>query len=908
MAPHAPDQSDESARLHVCVRLLAGGAAALPEERIRAVRTLAAAPAHPIWERGLLQGMFDPDEPVRRACRDACAERLELLEARPAQQDAFLNLLLSACFTPHRAALAESYAALLHVVADALLARPLRYEHHRSRLLLHAACSQPGRAHPPFALALGQVLQRFAEEGGRSDTAVVRALQEQQRLRTYRQPGAPPAVLLLYLRVDRQLAPAQVQPELLLSYAALLAHADEPPEVAAQACANLCAWLAERPQAAACSPDLVLQAAHAAGGRPWSLLPDALRLQLEVAAALCRSRQTPGDLPALLCERYGFRDDEAPALHALAALARLPVLRARLPELCAGLRGLLPQRHSPAFWTAALDALGAMLTGLDEQPATAGIEPRFQRLIYVHRATWRTGAHDRALRELLRDLSAAPTLPPEPRLRAWRMLLMCVPHDPAERRELYGAGCACPHGERLAVSLEAAAQTCQRPVWWLVQGLWDGLAAGDAQTPGRRERLTLVCRLFAALRQPAAVERHDERCPPMLGLALDDPDALVRAEARRALLEAGLPAALEAEEQLRALGAQERSLGRLDEQRRALEQARDSTYRLLLQAERRAQDLERQRQNLEREQQRVEEDLTREVRGREDVLRKLEAARREAEQARHIQRIQIATLLEQSRALSERMALEEDSLQEIRIQNHLRGRKLAELERDLRELEADHEQINRRVRSASDGPAAQRLLEQREQIRQSLTECAGAIQQAHTTIEHKAQVLRTAQARLEALQEERRGLLRQHRALKQTFDQLDSQLAARQQQQREAQSLLDEARARQRAQIAAHQQRLLVCAEQLSQARAAQEAAEREQARLAHELGRNEHERQRYSAEAHAARERVQLLLRRAGAEISAADQAADALQQQIEQKTWTQQELFALGMGCLAFALQRKP
>lgn len=909
MAPHAPDESDASsvsARLHACVRLLAGGATALPEERIQAVRTLATAPAHPSWERGLLQGLVDPDEPVRRACRQACVERLALLEARPEQQDAFLNLLLSACFTPHRAALSESYAALLHVVADALLARPLRYEHHRSRLLLHAASSQLGRVHPPFALALSQVLQRFAEESSRSDTAEVRALLERQRLRTYQQPGAPAAVLLLYLRADRHLALAQIQPELLLAYAALLAHGSAAPQVITELCANLCVWLAERPSPAMTSPALVIEAARAASGRPWSLLPVPLRLQLEVAAALCPGQPTPGDLLTLLCERYAFCDDETVALRALAALACLPVLRMRIPELCAALREPLLQQRSPAFWAAALDVIGTLLTGLDEQPATAGIEPRFRRLMYVHRPGWRIGAHDLALRDLLRQLSTGPALPSDLRLRAWRMLLACIPHDLAERRQLYAQGCARHDEERLAVSLELAAQTCQRFVWWQVQGIWSGLTVGDAQTPGRRQRLTLVCQLFAALRQPAAVERHDERCPPMLGLALDDPDPLVRTAARQALQAAELTAALEAEEQLRALGAQERSLVQLDDQRRALEQTRDSNYRVLLQAQQRTQDLERQRQHLEREQQRIEEELTREVRWREETLHKLEAVQREAQQKLHVQRIQLETLLAQVNSLTERIDLEEDRLREIRILKDLQDRQRVELERDQKELEALHANQTQRLRSAPDEATVQELLAAREQTRQDLTECAAEIQTRREQVEAKVRLLRVVSAQVDVLQEERNGLLRQHQVLKQALRQSAGQLATCQQQQREAQAQLDEAYAHKRSQLAAHQQRVLACEEQWRQASGALDHAEREQARLVADLGRNEHERSRSSAEAQLARERVQVLLKRASAAIDAADQAADALQQQIEQKTWTQQELFALCMGCLESALRR--
>ena len=906
MPPHGPDETDESARLHASVRALASGPAALTDERLLAAQRLAYAPAHPSWERGLLLGLLDPEEAVQQACRDACVQRLEWLEAWPDQQDAFLGRLLTACFTRHRAALSGSYAALLHVIADALLARPLRYEHHRARLLLHVTRPHIGLAHPPFALALSQVLQRFAEEGSRSDTAVVRALQETQRLQTYRQPGAPPAVLLLYLEADRRLAPAQVQTELLQAYAALLDHASEQPTVVAELCANLRGWLAEHPSQGSLSRTLLCEAVKAAGGRAWTLLPAPLRLQLEVAATLCAGPDSPGDLLTVLRERYSLCDDEALALHGLGVLARLPVLRARIPELCAFLRDPLLDQRSPAFWSAALDLVAGLLTGLDSQPVAVGIELWLQRLLHVQRPRWRVGEYDRALRDLLRDLSASPRLPRDLRLRAWRLLLEAAPHDRAELQRLYAEGCASPDEERLEVSLEVAAQTCQRSVWWQVERLWAGLTAGDMDTPGRRARLALVCRLFGATRQPGAVERRGGRVAPMVGLALDDPDPQVRAYARQALLEAGQSAALEAEEQLRTLSEQERALGQLDEQRQALERQRDTNYPVLLQADARVQELERQRQNLERERQRIEADTNRDILLHEDRQRKLSISVKELDQKLHDQQLQIEIIqTELKRVLDENVAREADRV-EIERQMNVLKREITDLLWHRKDLIAIDVNLAQQLTLAPDETIGQDLLDKRGHVRQELARDNEQLQRDQERWRLKHRTLGALIAQLKALEDEENNLRRVQRTHWQAYRLLAEQKSVQQQQQRSAEAQLDEARAQQRSQIAGHEQRMRVCAEHLSEARGAQARAEREQARLVHELGRNEEARRRFSAEAQAARERAQMLLRRASDEIGAADEAAAGQQERLEQQLWTQQELFVLCMGCLELALRR--
>lgn len=906
MPPHGPEETNESRRLHASVRALAGGAASLTDERLLAVQRLACAPAHPSWERGLLLGLHDPEESVQKACRDACAKRLVWLEAWPEQQDAFLGRLLAACFAPHRAALSGGYAALLHVIADALLERPLRYEHHRSRLLLHVTRPHIGLAHPPFALALSQVLQRFADESSRSDSAVVRALQETQRLRTYHQPGAPPEVLLLYLEADRCLAPAQVQIELLQAYAALLAHAADQPAVVAQLCGNLCGWLAERPSLSNLSRMLLYDALKAAGGRAWTLLPAPLRLQLEVAAALCAGPDTPGDLVAVLRERSTLCDDEALALHTLRVLARLPVLRTRLPELCAYLRDQLLGQRSPAFWSAALDLAAALLTGLDSRPVAVGIEPWLQRLLHLQRPRWHVGERDQELRALLRDLSASAMLPRDLRLRAWRMLLEAAPHDRAELQQLYAEGCAGVDGERLEVSLEAAAQTCRRSVWRQVERLWDGLTAGGAETPGRRARLALVCRLFEATRQPAAVERRSGRAAPMIGLALDDPDLQVRLLARQAIVEAELPSALEAEEQMRTLGEREQALGQLDEQRRALEVERDTNYQTLLQTERRVQELERQRQNLERERQRIEEDSTRDIQQREALLRKVVAASREADQKLHEQHIQIDIIQAECKRVAEAIAAREADRLEIERQMAVLKGEITERLWHRKNLIAIETDLARELGAESDEMILQEIWGKQIRVRQELADCGEELRHMRERWQLKSQALSAMGAQLGGLEQEQVQLQRLHRTHRQTYRQLAEQKSVQQQRQLSDEAQLDEARARLRHQIADHEQRLRACAEHLSEARGAQARAEREQSRLAHALGRNEDERRRFSAEAQAARERVLVLLRRASAEIGAADAAAAEQQERLEQQIWTQQELFVLCMGCLELALRR--
>ncbi len=889
-----PPPTDEATRLQASVRTLASGTARLLDERLRAVRALAEAPALPVWERGLLLALGDPKPEVRNLCLQLCRERLIRLEADPDRQDGFLRHLLEACFTPHRAEQSATYAELLRLTTDALLARPLHHEHHRSLLLLGATKLQFTRTHAPFAAELTRALKRFAEESERSDTLVVQRIQDRQKLRAYTTPGTPADVLTIYLEADSGLAPDLPDADLLEAYAGLLAQAPGPGAVLHLLLDNLRAWLYDAPQRGHLPPQLLVYALRAGKGERRGALPPALRRQLLVGQALAGGPEAPGDLLSALQHSYTYIDDPSVAPRLMDLLARLPHTRARIPQLCDYLSDPGLQTMPPSFWSGALGLLDALATGLAEQPTRGLFAPEMERLVRPQRAAWQIGARDIALRRLLERLAGSAFLPAELRLRAWRTLLRTLPQDQNERQRLYAESMASLDDARLPVALEAAADGRQRPVWRHVAQLWPELTAGDAHTSGRAERLRLVCRLYAAVRDPAAVAHQGDRTPPLLALALDDPDPEVRVAAGRALDDAGLAPALEYEQQRRRLNQQELEALHLERVERNLEAELAQCRRLLEQQRQQRQQLDHARQTLERKHRQAIDNLGHQI-------NLLESERRSAETNLRTCENQLARLGQEIHSLDSRMdsdsaalAAEHDQIARLTQLLSDLAIEATRLEQHCAALHDERGQVRRRLdRLPQNSPVSQKHLAWLERSDEELDRCERRIattgRQSRLT-QHQIGLASERHTLLksdyETLQRERRRHLRQHGMLRDHAEQL----------RRRLDQILgneEQIRAEEQGRQTEHEGRI----EQLAQAqrRTEQQIGEQEhrQAQLGEALHSSQQRREQLDDATQAGRRRAIELLKRAGDAVSRADQRAEEDQLRHENTCWVEQELF---------------
>ncbi|GAB4205169.1 MAG: hypothetical protein OHK0022_30960 [Roseiflexaceae bacterium] len=886
--------TDESTYLQASVRTLASGRTRLLDERLQAVRTLAEAPALPVWERGLLLALNDPKQEVRASCLRVCRSRLARLEPAPEQQDAFLTHLLEACFTPHRAELSETYAQLLGLITDALLERPLRYEHHRSLLLLGATKLQFTRTHAPFAAALTTALKRFAEEGTRSDTLVVQRIQDRQKLRAYKTLGTPVEVLRIYLEADSALAPGQIGADLLEAYAALLAQMPRPEPVLRLLLGNLRAWLHDTPQRGRLPPQLLLQALRAAKGEHWDALASPLRRQLLVGQALAGGPDAAGDLLAALRNGYTYVDDASVAPQIMDLLARLPASRARIPELCDYLSDPGLQTRPAAFWSGALALIDALATGLAEHPTRTLFAPDMERLVQPQRAAWQIGARDIALRRLLERLAHNPALPAELRLHAWRTLLRTLPQDRSERQRLYAESLAAPDDARLPIALEAAAEDRQRFVWRHVARLWPDLIAGEAQTPGRTERLRLACRLYAVVRDPAAVAHQGEKTPPLLALALDDPDQQIRAAARQALDDAGLAPVLEYEEQRRRLDQQElASLGLEQEERELIGQIERGQQQLEQQRQLRQQ-LEHALRTLERKHQHAIDNLGHQ-------LSLLDSERRSVETNLHTCENQLARQQQTIQSLDSRLesdsaalAAERDQIDQlIELQANL-AVETTRLEGRYADLYSEREQVRRRLeRLPEHSTRFQKHLDWMEWSREKLGHYERQIASNGRQVRLTQHQIDQARERHLLLTSGHETLQRDRRRHQRQFDILHGIAEQQRRKLSQVRVGIEQIHAEEQRLLAEHQQQTGQIGQK--QRRTEQQIAdlEREQGQLSDRLHTNQQRRDKLDAATRAGRQRAITLLERAGAAVQQADQRAEEEQIRHENARWVEQELF---------------
>jgi hypothetical protein len=555
------------------------------DERLSALRWLRTAPPEPIWLRTLIIGLLDADAVVRSECRRICAERLAELDGHPELQDRFLGELLERCFIRHSANSSRSedsgstFAALLDDIVEFLLLRPFAYEHYRSLLLLRACDMRFTSSSASFAQALAHCHRRLANEGQRSDTDIVHQLLSYQKLRAYREPSTHETLLQDYLIQDRSLPLDQLDNALLSGYAALLrSHARNKNGVLAML-QNLQAWLRQLPHKAVQLRPIIERVMQEVG-RSVPNLPSTVQLQIKSGVALAPGPSHPDDFLRSLQTYYTFDGNGEIGQAVMQALAYLPQLRARLPELYDYLSDPALRSLPASFWTGALHLIASLVTGLDDYVSDAlsiTSEENWRLTARRMRTEWQIALRDVPIRTFLRQLSFNREFDPAVRSLAWRTLLESLPQDDRERAKLFEAGLAASWDDLFLVSIDVARANYQRHIWRALEQQWNRLTEGDAQTPGRRQNLRQICRALGVLRIGDTVRSQPSRLPPLIELALDDPDVEVRQAATQAIAEASLGVALQAEllrRQIQRLREQitelEGRLQQLDQQHRQL--------------------------------------------------------------------------------------------------------------------------------------------------------------------------------------------------------------------------------------------------------------------------------------------------------------------------------------------------
>ncbi|MEN9934290.1 MAG: hypothetical protein RLZZ387_869 [Chloroflexota bacterium] len=885
MIADTPPRSEDAADLSAAVRTIAAGTA--PDaDRLAAVRRLRRAPPDLRWRRALVTALADLDRGVRDEARRACLDLVDALDQDRARQGDLIGELLDACLSYRNDATADTRAELLLEIVALLVRPPAAHPHHRARILAHAAGEGLLRQPPQVALALLRALHRLAEDQQSGESAAARALDERQRRRLFVTPGTPAPLLELYLRRDSALDPAAVQPGLLREYAALLATAPHTPAALALL-RNLCRWLHEAPRATAQWRTLLPDAVRASQGADLAALEPRVRLQILAGAALLGGSGAPGDLLGTLRAHYTFADDRSAAELGLRALARLPQLRARIPELCTYLGDPATAAAGEVFWDAALDLLHSLATGLSET-APLALQGRSAGDRWPTRLGWQIAARDHRLRRLLAELSERAALPPSARAASWRTLLLTVPQSGEERAELYAAGLRDVDSERFLPTLAAAGETCEREVWRHIAAIWDELTAGDAGTADRRERLLAICRLFGRICPPDAVEPQAGAAPPMIALAQSDPDPAVRRAAEEVLRDAGLAVGLE------------------------YEQRRAALARLRVEAERLHDEAER----LGREHAAVDERRAGLASELADLSQRIAAQRQEREELNQTHSVRLreyelslpATLREREAIGGEQQA-HETSIVRLRadIARNTRERqaKQARLNADQRAaatLEMHLEELRQQQRPLSwasvrlwaswlggrqrGQPTHEQLQREQETAEQQLADLRAEIDRLTLEIEEGAAQERRWQAELEG---HGRGSRQNEARLRELEEE-------RQRQQRR----LEEEKSTYRTRLEAFEYQISRLGFQQNTVRHKLEDAEREQRAKEDELRRHEgraSQLREQAAEATDAEERLRGEARRATA---TADTQAARVQAQLRHETWRGQEISILYTACI--------
>ncbi len=496
-------------------------------EAVAAVEALAQAPDDPGQDRIMLAGLAHREESVREASLPACLQRLERLG--PEAQARFLRHLLDFCVLDLSPDTQAARSRLLGLLGPWLLERPLDpgLEPHRSRLLSLARDLTYLHGQEPMAELVVRFQTRLAGEATRSDNQVAARLLRLRRFSVYATSGSAESTLLGYLRCDQEVSALALDPEWFAAYRDLLrvqapGHA---PAALLQALQNLQRWLADLTR-----PLEELQ--RAAHGVPWEELARPAFLHLVAHEQLLPGAQAVDDLLVLLRTRFTHAGGDQALEAGFRVLACLPGLRDRAGELCAYLGSDGMRTASVPTWSAALDLIGALTTGLSELEPGPALPEQTRRW----RGRQEILAADRELRQLLLNLSRNAAMPGEVRRQAWETLLACVPPD---RLDLYLQGL---QGDLFFPSLAVAGRTHQREVWGVLEALLPQLTADEPGQP-RRTRLTQVCTLAERLRPYEAARRGG----PLLTLALDDPDPELRQVARNSLHRAGFSAELERE-------------------------------------------------------------------------------------------------------------------------------------------------------------------------------------------------------------------------------------------------------------------------------------------------------------------------------------------------------------------------
>jgi predicted nucleic acid-binding Zn-ribbon protein len=464
-----------------------------------------------------------------------------------------METLLDFCFLDHAPETEQIRARLLKEVTQLLMDHPLKaaFEHHRSRLLARARDVQYLHHQRAFGYAVIDVQARFVHESDRSDAETAAQLDLHRRFTLYSTAGVSEYALLGYLVKDSAMPLENIDRIWFQAYRDLLrVHARGHAERALLlAFRNLAGWLEKLPSDLESRCALAEASQRAAKGVPWEDLPRSLYLHLCAHAELRSGAEQPDDLLVLLRTRYTNQDSETVLEAGLQMLRRLPGLRARIKELCEWLGGEGWRTLGNKAWFAALQLVGSLVTGLPELELTGEerLTPEQQRRL---RRRQQILADDAQLRRLLYDISHRDGYAPEARKEAWRVLLQSVPQ---ERMNYYTEAMKAVETELFDVTLDMAGRTFQRGVTEAIMRLWPKLTAGDANTPGRKERLELVCEVIEDLRHYDFLERRDLAISPLLTLALDDPDSAVRERAIATVHRAGYTAELERELQRREL-------------------------------------------------------------------------------------------------------------------------------------------------------------------------------------------------------------------------------------------------------------------------------------------------------------------------------------------------------------------
>lgn len=564
-------------------------AGATVDKRLAALRWLRNSPLEPSFLSTLIIGLTDPDARVYNECRRICIAKLEELEGHPELQDRFVGELLERSFAHgsannHRAEDTDNpFAMLLDDIVEFLLLRPFQYEHYRSLLLLRACDVRFIGGNSSFAQALVRCHRRLVNESERSDTDIVRQVFVQQKMSAYRTASTSEKLLQDYLIEDRSLLLEQIDSSLLSAYADLMHTHPRNQQGVLTMLQNLHMWVRQLPHTSAQLRPIIEEVMPEID-RSTLNLPLLVQLQIKAGAALIPGPSQPNDMLRNLRTYYTFTSNSEVVQSTMHVLTDLPQLRARLPELYVYLSDPALHAQSTLFWIAALNLVGAMITGLNDyvsEDLTPLSSETWRNRAQRTRTQWQIELRDRPFRTLLQELSVNRELDPVVRCLAWRTLLECLPQDYRERVNLFEAGLADPSDELFLVSIDVARSNYQRDIWRTIEQQWKRLTTGDAQTPHRRKNLQQICRAVGVLHIGDSVRSRPSALPPLIGLALDDSDPEVRQSAMQAVAEAGLNIALQAELRRRQIARLREQITSFNDRAQQLEQEQ---YRLSAEA------------------------------------------------------------------------------------------------------------------------------------------------------------------------------------------------------------------------------------------------------------------------------------------------------------------------------------